>query len=98
MITPHAGSVLTALRMALTHDPDRGPYGAVPAGIRVDRGLDFAAEPVRDVMAALAVKTNRLPARTPHRKGKIERLHRTIETTLLCGLPGFTKGPRDMAG
>jgi putative transposase len=35
---------------------------------------------------------------TPHRKGKIERLHLTIEQTLLCGLPGYTKGPRDAAG
>lgn len=38
---------------------------------------------------------NRLPSYTPHRKGKVERLHLTIEQTLLCGLPGYTKGPRD---
>src|SRR5260370_18309859 len=31
-------------------------------------------------------------------KGKVERVHRTIDQTLLCGLPGFTGGPRDAAG
>jgi putative transposase len=42
-LTPSTGTVLTALRMALAHDPARGPFGAVPAGARVDRGLEFAA-------------------------------------------------------
>ncbi len=97
-LTPSTGTVLTALRMALVHDPARGPFGAVPAGARVDRGLEFAAQAVKDVLAALCVDPNRLPGFTPHRKGKIERLHQTIEQTLLCGLPGYTKGPRDAAG
>jgi putative transposase len=97
-LTPNTGTVLTALRMALTHDPTRGPFGAVPAGVRVDRGLEFAAQAVKDALAALCVDPNRLPGYTPHRKGKVERLHLTIEQTLLCGLPGYTKGPRDAAG
>jgi putative transposase len=84
--------------MALVHDPDRGPFGAVPGWVRVDRGLDFAAEAIRDVMAALCVRRHPLPGYTPHRKGKVERIHRTIEQTLLCGLPGYTDGPRNAAG
>ncbi|MEV3986912.1 Mu transposase C-terminal domain-containing protein [Nonomuraea sp. NPDC049758] len=97
-LSPHTGTVLTALRMALVYDPARGPYGAVPAGYRIDRGLEFAATAVRDVFAALCVTSHRLPGYQPHRKGKIERLHRTIDQTLLCTLPGFTEGPRDAAG
>jgi putative transposase len=97
-LTPNTATVLTALRMALTHDPECGPFGAVPAAARVDRGLEFAAQAVKDALAALCVDPNRLPGYTPHRKGKIERLHLTIEQTLLCGLPGYTKGPRDAAG
>jgi putative transposase len=97
-LTPHAGTVLTALRMALVPDEQRGPFGAVPAAVRVDRGLDFAATAVADVMAALCVRVDRLPGFTPHRKGKVERIHRTIDQTLLCTLPGFTEGPRDAAG
>ena len=97
-LTPHAGTVLTAVRMALVHDPARGPFGAIPARVRIDRGLEFAAGAVHDAFAALCIAPRRLPAFQPHRKGKVERVHRTIDQTLLCGLPGFTAGPRDAAG
>lgn len=97
-LTPHSGTVLTALRMALVQDEKRGPFGGVPAMVRIDRGLDFAAGAIRDVLAALVIDCHRLPGHTPHRKGKIERVHRTIEQTLLCGLPGYTDGPRNAAG
>ncbi|MFD1939602.1 hypothetical protein ACFSKW_49900 [Nonomuraea mangrovi] len=96
-LTLHAGTVLTALHMGLVDDVERGPFGAVPAQTRIDRGLEFAAA-VYHAMAALCVHVHRLPARQAHRKGKIERLHRTIDQTLLCALPGFTEGPRDAAG
>jgi putative transposase len=66
--------------------------------VRVDRGLDFAAEVIRDTLAALVIDCHRLPGYQPHRKGKVERLHLTIEQTLLCGLPGYTDGPRNAAG
>lgn len=97
-LTPHTGTVLTAIRMGMDADPARGPFGAVPAMVRIDRGLEFAAAAVTDAFAALCVETHRLPAFQPHRKGKIERVHRSIEQTLLCGLPGFTGGPRDASG
>ena len=97
-LTPHVGTVLTAVRMALVHDPARGPFGAIPARVRIDRGLEFAAEAVRDAFAALSIDPRRLPGFCPHLKGKVERIHRTIDQTLLCGLPGFTGGPRDAAG
>ncbi len=38
--------------MALVADPARGPFGGVPALVRIDRGLDFAAEAVGDALAA----------------------------------------------
>ncbi|MFD7258403.1 Mu transposase C-terminal domain-containing protein [Streptomyces sp. NPDC059874] len=97
-VTPHTGTVLTAMRMALLYDPEVSPFGAVPSKVRIDRGLEFAAGPVRDVLAALAVVPHRLPAYQPHRKGKVERVNLTIEQTLISHLPGFTGGPRDAAG
>jgi putative transposase len=97
-VVPHTGTVLTALRMALVADPARGPFGGVPTLVRIDRGLDFAAEAVGDALAALCVHPHRLPGYQPHRKGKVERIHLTIEQTLLVGLPGYTDGPRDAAG
>ena len=66
-LTPHTGTVLTAVRMALVHDPARGPFGAIPAQVRIDRGLGFAAEAVRDAFAALSIDQRRLPAFQPHR-------------------------------
>jgi len=74
--------VLTAVRMALVHDPARGPFGAVPERVRIDRGLEFAAEAVRDAFAALSIDPRRLPGFCPHRKGKVERIHRIIDETL----------------
>ena len=78
-LTPHTGTVLTAVRMALVHDPARGPFGAIPAQVRIDRGLEFAAEAVRDAFAALSIDQRRLPgipaapegesrARPPHHR------------------------------
>lgn len=97
-LSPHSGTVLTAIRAGLVPDPDRGPFGGVPALVRIDRGLEFASTAVSDALKALGVDVHRLPAYTPHRKGKVERFHRTIEQMLLSGLPGFTGGPRDAAG
>ena len=65
-----SGTVLTAVRMALVHDPARGPFGAIPARVRIDRGLEFAAEAVRDAFAALSVDPQRLPAFQPAPEGE----------------------------
>jgi putative transposase len=69
-LTPHTGTVLTAVRMALVHDPARGPFGAIPAAVRIDRGLEFAAEAVHDAFAALSIDPRRLPTFHPLRKGE----------------------------
>ena len=95
---PNAGTVLTAMRMAMVQDPARGDFGAVPERVRFDRGLEFAADSVTRTLGSLAVLVHRLPAFTPHRKGKVERVNLTIEQMLLSGLPGFTGGPRNAAG
>lgn len=69
-IYPSAATVLTAMRMALVHDPDRSPFGAVPAKVRIDRGLEFAAGSITTALGAQCVTVHRLPAFTPHRKGQ----------------------------
>lgn len=97
-VHPSAGTVLTAMRMAMAYEPEVSPFGSVPERVRVDRGLEFAADAVEAALGALAVVVHRLPPYTPHRKGKVERLNLTIEQTLLSQLPGFTGGPRDASG
>jgi hypothetical protein len=83
-LTPHAGTVLTAVRMALVHDPARGPFGAIPARVRIDRGLEFAAEAVRDAFAA---------TRTAARAGQAEpprvTLRRHVQAAAARAEPEF---------
>lgn len=97
-LTPHTGTVLTAMRMALLHEPERGPWGAVPARVRIDRGLEFAADAIEEVAGALCIHSHRLPGYSPNLKGKVERANMTIGQTLLSTLPGYAGGPRDAAG
>jgi putative transposase len=97
-LTPSSATVLTALRMALVYEPERSPFGAVPALVRYDRGLEFAAQAVQDALRALCVEATRLPGFQPHLKGKVERHNWTIDQMFLSGLPGYTEGPRDASG
>ncbi|MGH3261574.1 MAG: DDE-type integrase/transposase/recombinase, partial [Trebonia sp.] len=97
-LRPTQAEVLAALRMAVTVDPERGPFGGVPVLLRWDRGLEFAADSITTAALALGCVARRTDAYCPWQKGKIERLNRTIEQELLQGLPGWTGGPRDVRG
>ena len=94
---PDTASILAALGGAIRRDPDLG-FGGVPQVIRVDRGRDFLSHAIGDACNALGIVRFELPARRPNRKGKVERVHGTLISTLICGLPRFTEGPRDAAG
>jgi len=61
-------------------------------------GLEFAAEGLAAVAATLGIRIVPAPHHTPHLKGKIERLNRTVAQDFLCTLPFYTDGPRDAAG
>jgi putative transposase len=91
---PSSATSLTALRMGLVVDPERGPWGGVPTILRWDNGLEFAAAALTKAAAALGCVVSPAPPYTPHLKGKVERLHRTITQELLKGLPFYTDGPR----
>lgn len=93
-LRPSQAEVLVALRMAVVVDPQRGPFGGIPLLLRFDGGLEFAARSVEDAAATLGCLALRCRAYQPWLKGKIERLNRTIEQTLLCELPRWTHGPR----
>jgi len=95
-VVPSAAEVLAALRDAMLLD-DQG-RGGIPERLRVDRGLEFCATAIQTACLALGVCFDQTTAYAPQQKGKVERLHGTITETLLCGLPGFTGGPRDVRG
>jgi putative transposase len=93
-LRPSQAEVLAGLRMAVVVDPDRGSFGGVPLLLRFDGGLEFAARSVEDAAAMLRCVALRCRAYQPWLKGKIERLNRTVEQTLLCELPRRAHGPR----
>lgn len=95
---PSTASVLAALGDAIRVDPDRGPFGGVPASLRPDRGLEFAAHVLRQACGVLAIHLDPAPPYQPHLKGKVERINRTLIDQLLRELPHFSGGPRDAAG
>ena len=96
-LQPTQAEVLSALRAAVVADPDR-PFGGIPDVLRVDGGLEFAARSIEDACAAMAMVVDRTQPYSPWQKGKIERLNRTIDDTLLRGLPGWAAGPRSDDG
>ncbi|MEV8334298.1 hypothetical protein [Streptomyces niveus] len=51
--------MFTAMRMAMLHEPGLSPFGAVPERVRIDRGLEFAADAVEAALGTLAVVMHR---------------------------------------
>lgn len=97
-LCPTSAVVLAALRAGIVVDPDRGPFGGVPAVLRPDNGLEFAAVAIRRSCAALGIEHHPTPAYRGDAKGKIERVNRTLEQEFLCGVPFYTHGPRAADG
>ena len=63
-----------------------------------DRGLEFLATLITESCLRLNVMPIALPAYSPHLKGRLERFWRTLKTSLLPPLPGYSEGPHDMRG
>ena len=95
---PTSAVVLAALRQGMVVDPVRGPFGGLPDALRPDNGLEFVATALARSCAALGVDLLPTPPYTPHRKGKIERVNRTLDQEFLSGLPFYTHGPRGVDG
>lgn len=97
-VTASQESVLGALRAAIDVDAPNGPMGGVPVAIRFDRGKEFLADAVGLAAVSLAIDAKPLPAYTPHLKGSVERVNRSIEQLFLSTLPGFVHGARGKDG
>ena len=97
-LQPTSAEVLVAIREGIVIDPERGPWGGVPQLIRFDGGREFLARAVTRAAGELGCAA--LPAipYSPHHKGKVERLHRTIGEGLIATLPYYTGGPRRANG
>ncbi|MFJ5220305.1 Mu transposase C-terminal domain-containing protein [Streptomyces sp. NPDC088354] len=96
-VTPHEparDAVLAALRTGISRAGPHGPWGGLPAVVRVDRGKEFLCRAVSRALGAFAVPVEDLPAYTPYRKGTIEQLNDAVEGMFLVSLPGYTRRAR----
>ncbi|MFC5665009.1 Mu transposase C-terminal domain-containing protein [Kitasatospora misakiensis] len=91
---PSRESVLAALRSAVLRTAPYGPVGGLPQKVRVDRGKDFLSCTVTAAFGALGVEVEPLPPYTPHLKGTVEGLNRSVERMHLAALPGYVHRPR----
>lgn len=91
---PTQAEVLAALAAAVTVDSDQGPFGGRPDVIVSDNGLEFTADAVTQVELGLGITLITAAPYTPTQKGKVERLHRTLEQELISTLPFYSDGPR----
>lgn len=96
-LQPTQAEVLAALRAAVVEDPDRC-FGGICDVLRVDGGLEFAAGAIRDACAGLGILLETTEPYSPWQKGKVERVNRTIDQTLLSLLPRYGEGPRAANG
>ena len=95
---PTTAEVLVAIREGIVIDPERGPWGGVPQLIRFDGGKEFLAHAVKRAAGELGCAALPTAPYSPHQKGKIERLHRTIGEGLIATLPHYTGGARRANG
>ena len=99
-LRPTATTVTCALRRALMLTPfapgetEPAEHGGAPARLRFDNGREFLARALGDAVAELGIEPLRCHPYQPHRKGRIERWHRTLDQTLLAGLPFYDGGAR----
>ena len=95
---PTTAEVLVAIREGIVIDPERGPWGGVPQLVRFDGGREFLANAVKRAAGELGCAALPTAPYSPHLKGKVERLHRTIGEGLIATLPHYTGGPRRANG
>ncbi|MFE1442927.1 Mu transposase C-terminal domain-containing protein [Streptomyces sp. NPDC058739] len=98
-VTPHEPArdgVLASLRAGISTAGPYGPFGGLPAVVRVDRGKEFLCRTVTGALGVFAVPVHDLPAYKPYRKGTVEALNNAVEEMFLVSLPGYTRRARPM--
>jgi putative transposase len=79
-----------ALRQAIWRKDDPAwPVCGIPEVLYVDHGCDFTSHHLEQVAADLKMQLVHSAVARPQGRGKVERLFGTINTELLCDLPGY---------
>ncbi len=79
-----------ALRQAIWRKEDPAwPVCGIPEVLYVDHGCDFTSHHLEQVAADLKMRLIHSTVARPQGRGKVERLFGTLNTELLCDLPGY---------
>ena len=79
-----------ALRQANWRKEDPAwPVGGIPDVLYVDHGCDFTSRHLEQVAADLKIQLVHSAVARPQGRGKVERLFGSLNTELLCDLPGY---------
>jgi len=79
-----------ALRQAIWRKEDPAwPVCGIPEVLYVDHGCDFTSHHLEQVAADLKIQLVHSAVARPQGRGKVERLFGTLNTELLCELPGY---------
>ena len=94
-LRPNQGHVLAGLGAAIRLREPHGPFCGVPGWITFDRGMENVADAVIEALVMLRMTAMPTLPRHPEHNGKVERLHGTITSMFLAGLPGYTGGAKE---
>jgi putative transposase len=96
-LRPDSGDVAAGLRTTILGNPKVGPFCGLPDMFRFDNGTEFLATSIAETAATLGIAAVPCRPYSPHEKGKIERLNRTIKQEFLADKP-LVAGPRKADG
>lgn len=96
--SPTEAEVLSTLAAAIEHNRDFSPAYGIPEFLRIDNGLEFTASGVTNNAASLGCQVVQTPPYTPNKKGKVERIFRTLDDECCSLMPCYINGPRKKNG
>lgn len=100
MERPNAETVVVALADAMRMRPlsvDGEYAGGVPEMVWSDNGAEFKNRLIKQGMTRLGIARKNSMPHMKNQNGKVERVQRTIQDSLMKQLPGYTDGPRTLS-
>lgn len=82
----------------MDYTPALTPGHGIPRFLRVDNALEFSANGVKANCKAIGIRHMPTPPYSPQKKGKVERLFRTMDEELFVFMPCYLNGPRKRNG
>ena len=86
--------VIAALHHSILPDPGLGPGEGLPIELKMDNARELLSSHLIDALHLLGITPRHVAPYSPHLKGKVERVLRTITEEFCTQVHGTAKGPR----